>query len=259
MIVNDNLINRPISMTRTRQWTAAQWKAQMPCHPLFGVQPMGGPTAMGLAFSMTVNQNYKPAPPAILGGDTIPPYKIELRSFVADIKENSYPTLTDLEDAFFEMLMGHMEFPPTRVYDPENRNAIAVILNRARVLIATRTRRGAGNVIIAGDNTIKLLCQSDHNLITYPMPQAVSFLGSNLEPVGTFLNNIATIYRHKRWHPDHPAVICYKGASEVDAGAFLMVHELESGEMTYVLHVAESEDRLSPWHHYYSAAAIVPR
>ena len=95
--------------------------------------------------------------------------------------------------------------------------ALAVLINRAANLIATRTRRGAGNYVVISPTMLTVL-QSATTSAFARTTEGTFEAPTNTKMVGT-LNNAMKIYVNT-YAADDDVLVGYKGSSESDAAAF---------------------------------------
>jgi len=96
--------------------------------------------------------------------------------------------------------------------------ALAVLINRAANLIATRTRRGAGNYVVVSPTMLTVL-QSATTSAFARTTEGPFEAPTNTKFVGT-LNNTVRVFVDQYAADDAPVLVGYKGDGEMDAAAF---------------------------------------
>jgi hypothetical protein len=96
--------------------------------------------------------------------------------------------------------------------------ALAVLINRAANLIATRTRRGAGNYVVVSPTMLTVL-QSATTSAFARTTEGPFEAPTNTKFVGT-LNNTMKVFVDQYAADDAPILVGYKGDGEMDAAAF---------------------------------------
>ena len=96
--------------------------------------------------------------------------------------------------------------------------ALAVLINRAANLIATRTRRGAGNYVVVSPTMLTVL-QSATTSAFARTTEGPFEAPTNTKFVGT-LNNTMRVFVDQYAADDAPVLVGYKGDGEIDAAAF---------------------------------------
>ena len=96
--------------------------------------------------------------------------------------------------------------------------ALAVLINRAANLIATRTRRGAGNYVVISPTMLTVL-QSATTSAFARTTEGPFEAPTNTKFVGT-LNNTMRVFVDQYAADDAPILVGYKGDGEMDAAAF---------------------------------------
>ena len=96
--------------------------------------------------------------------------------------------------------------------------ALAVLINRAANLIATRTRRGAGNYVVISPTMLTVL-QSATTSAFARTTEGPFEAPTNTKFVGT-LNNTMRVFVDQYAADDAPVLVGYKGDGEIDAAAF---------------------------------------
>jgi hypothetical protein len=96
--------------------------------------------------------------------------------------------------------------------------ALAVLINRAANLIATRTRRGAGNYVVVSPTMLTVL-QSATTSAFARTTEGPFEAPTNTKFVGT-LNNTVRVFVDQYAADDAPILVGYKGDGEMDAAAF---------------------------------------
>lgn len=95
--------------------------------------------------------------------------------------------------------------------------ALAILINRQSNLIASRTRRGAGNWTVVSPTALTIL-QSATTSAFARTTEGVFDAPTNTKFVGT-LNNSMRVYVNQYWNDFMPVLVGYKG-NEMDAAAF---------------------------------------
>ena len=130
-----------------------------------------------------------------------------------------------------EILLSLRALPgaPTAVYDQaavsgtatyvgDEHAALAVLINRQANLIASRTRRGAGNWCVLSPTALTILQSATTSAFarttegTFEAPTNTKFVGT--------LNNSMRVYVDQYANDATPVLIGYKGAGEIDAAAY---------------------------------------
>lgn len=118
---------------------------------------------------------------------------------------------------------------PTAIYDQSRvtgtpnfvgdaHAALASMINRQAQLIASRTRRGAGNWIVLSPTALTMLQSAGTSTFarttegTFDAPTNTKFVGT--------LNNAQRVYVDQYAQDDTPVLVGYKGNSEIEAAAF---------------------------------------
>jgi hypothetical protein len=96
--------------------------------------------------------------------------------------------------------------------------ALAVLINRSANLIASRTRRGAGNYVVVSP-TILTVLQSATTSAFARTTEGPFEAPTNTKFVGT-LNNTMKVFVNQYAADDTPILVGYKGDGEMDAAAF---------------------------------------
>jgi hypothetical protein len=96
--------------------------------------------------------------------------------------------------------------------------ALAVLINRAANLIATRTRRGAGNYVVISPTMLTVL-QSATTSAFARTTEGPFEAPTNTKFVGT-LNGTMRVFVDQYAADDSPVLVGYKGDGEIDAAAF---------------------------------------
>ena len=96
--------------------------------------------------------------------------------------------------------------------------ALAVLINRAANLIATRTRRGAGNYVVVSPTMLTVL-QSATTSAFARTTEGPFEAPTNTKFVGT-LNGTMRVFVDQYAADDSPVLVGYKGDGEIDAAAF---------------------------------------
>ena len=96
--------------------------------------------------------------------------------------------------------------------------ALAILINRQANLIASRTRRGAGNWVVVSPTALTIL-QSATTSAFARTTDGVFEAPTNTRYVGT-LNNAMRVYVDQYASDATPVLIGYKGPNEVDAAAY---------------------------------------
>ncbi len=96
--------------------------------------------------------------------------------------------------------------------------ALAVLINRQANLIASRTRRGAGNWVVVSPTALTVLQSATTSAFarttegTFEAPTNTKFVGT--------LNNSMRVYVDQYASDATPVLVGYKGAGEIDAAAY---------------------------------------
>lgn len=96
--------------------------------------------------------------------------------------------------------------------------ALAVLINRSANLIATRTRRGAGNWVVVSPTMLTVL-QSATTSAFARTTEGPFEAPTNTKFVGT-LNNTMKVFVNQYAADNSPILVGYKGDGEMDAAAF---------------------------------------
>ena len=96
--------------------------------------------------------------------------------------------------------------------------ALAVLINRAANLIATRTRRGAGNYVVVSPTMLTVL-QTATTSAFARTTEGPFEAPTNTKFVGT-LNGTMRVFVDQYAADDAPVLVGYKGDGEIDAAAF---------------------------------------
>ena len=106
----------------------------------------------------------------------------------------------------------------TATYVGDEHAALAVLINRQANLIASRTRRGAGNWTVVSPTALTILQSATTSAFarttegTFEAPTNTKFVGT--------LNNSMRVYVDQYADDATPVLIGYKGAGEIDAAAY---------------------------------------
>ena len=106
----------------------------------------------------------------------------------------------------------------TATYVGDEHAALAVLINRQANLIASRTRRGAGNWAVISPTALTILQSATTSAFarttegTFEAPTNTKFVGT--------LNNSMRVYVDQYANDATPVLIGYKGAGEIDAAAY---------------------------------------
>jgi len=106
----------------------------------------------------------------------------------------------------------------TATYVGDEHAALAVLINRQANLIASRTRRGAGNWTVVSPTALTILQSATTSAFarttegTFEAPTNTKFVGT--------LNNSMRVYVDQYANDATPVLIGYKGAGEIDAAAY---------------------------------------
>ena len=106
----------------------------------------------------------------------------------------------------------------TATYVGDEHAALAVLINRQANLIASRTRRGAGNWAVVSPTSLTILQSATTSAFarttegTFEAPTNTKFVGT--------LNNSMRVYVDQYANDATPVLIGYKGAGEIDAAAY---------------------------------------
>lgn len=106
----------------------------------------------------------------------------------------------------------------TATYVGDEHAALAVLINRQANLIASRTRRGAGNWVVVSPTALTIL-QSATTSAFARTTEGVFEAPTNTKFVGT-LNNSMRVYVDQYAGDDTPVLVGYKGPGEIDAAAY---------------------------------------
>lgn len=189
-------------------------------------------------------------------------------------------SLVDAEEKAFDLIVNQCRPTPANTYDVEQIiasnafsvgdefAALSVLITRQSSLIATRTRRGRGNVVIVSRAAFKIMSAArSGTLVINPHYREADVISdslvlaqhdwSALELVGT-LNQYLNVYVNGLWQDDHPVIIGYKNNTsgkigESDAGLMLLPNLDES---FYLVLPKTHERSLMPWHDYYGTVGI---
>jgi len=106
----------------------------------------------------------------------------------------------------------------TATFVGDEHAALAVLINRTANLIATRTRRGAGNYAVVSPASLTVLQSATTSAFarttegTFEAPTNTKFVGT--------LNSAMKVYVDSYANDTTPVLVGYKGSSEADAPAF---------------------------------------
>jgi Major capsid protein Gp23 len=106
----------------------------------------------------------------------------------------------------------------TATYVGDEHAALAVLINRQANLIASRTRRGAGNWIVVSPTALTIL-QSATTSAFARTTEGVFEAPTNTKFAGT-LNNSMRVYVDQFAADNTPVLVGYKGPGETDAAAY---------------------------------------
>ncbi|KKN44260.1 hypothetical protein LCGC14_0694650 [marine sediment metagenome] len=106
----------------------------------------------------------------------------------------------------------------TATYVGDEHAALAVLINRQANLIASRTRRGAGNWVVVSPTALTIMQSATTSAFarttegTFEAPTNTKFVGT--------LNNSMRVYVDQYANDATPVLIGYKGPGEIDAAAY---------------------------------------
>lgn len=106
----------------------------------------------------------------------------------------------------------------TATYVGDEHAALAVLINRQANLIASRTRRGAGNWTVVSPTALTILQSATTSAFarttegTFEAPTNTKFVGT--------LNNSMRVYVDQYANDATPVLVGYKGPGEIDAAAY---------------------------------------
>lgn len=106
----------------------------------------------------------------------------------------------------------------TATYVGDEHAALAVLINRQANLIASRTRRGAGNWVVVSPTALTIMQSATTSAFarttegTFEAPTNTKFVGT--------LNNSMRVYVDQYANDSTPVLIGYKGPGEIDAAAY---------------------------------------
>jgi hypothetical protein len=106
----------------------------------------------------------------------------------------------------------------TATYVGDEHAALAVLINRQANLIASRTRRGAGNWAVVSPTALTILQSATTSAFarttegTFEAPTNTKFVGT--------LNNSMRVYVDQYAGDSTPVLVGYKGPGEIDAAAY---------------------------------------
>ena len=106
----------------------------------------------------------------------------------------------------------------TATFVGDEHAALAVLINRSANLIATRTRRGAGNYVVVSPTMLTVL-QSATTSAFARTTEGPFEAPTNTKFVGT-LNGTMRVFVDQYAADDAPVLVGYKGDGEIDAAAF---------------------------------------
>tara|TARA_B110000908_G_scaffold168166_1_gene222514 strand:- start:420 stop:1583 length:1164 start_codon:yes stop_codon:yes gene_type:complete len=106
----------------------------------------------------------------------------------------------------------------TATFVGDQHAALAVLINRAANIIATRTRRGAGNYVVISPTMLTVL-QSATTSAFARTTEGPFEAPTNTKFVGT-LNNTMRVFVDQYAADTAPVLVGYKGDGEIDAAAF---------------------------------------
>ena len=106
----------------------------------------------------------------------------------------------------------------TATYVGDEHAALAILINRGANLIASRTRRGAGNWVVVSPTALTILQSATTSAFarttegTFEAPTNTKFVGT--------LNNSMRVYVNQYAPDDANVLVGYKGPGEIDAAAY---------------------------------------
>jgi len=106
----------------------------------------------------------------------------------------------------------------TATYVGDEHAALAVLINRQANLIASRTRRGAGNWVVLSPTALTIMQSATTSAFarttegTFEAPTNTKFVGT--------LNNSMRVYVDQYAGDSTPVLVGYKGPGEIDAAAY---------------------------------------
>lgn len=116
--------------------------------------------------------------------------------------------------------------PPSSTFDSETaispvfigdtHASLAILINRQANLIASRTRRGAGNWCLVSPTALTILQSATTSAFAPSSGFDRTIKISEISFAGT-LNNSVRVYLNPHAHEDIPILVGYKGSSEMDA------------------------------------------
>mgnify|MGYP001575973181 CR=1 FL=1 len=141
------------------------------------------------------------------------------QEITAEIDQEVLTSLRSLAGAVTDTFnQGTIQTNHTTTFVGDAHAALAVLINRAANLIATRTRRGAGNYVVLSPTMLTVL-QSATTSAFARTTEGPFEAPTNTKFVGT-LNGTMRVFVDQYAADDAPVLVGYKGDGEIDAAAF---------------------------------------
>jgi hypothetical protein len=141
------------------------------------------------------------------------------QEITAEIDQEVLTSLRTLAGAAADTYnQGTIQTTHTTTFVGDAHAALAVLINRAANLIATRTRRGAGNYVVVSPTMLTVL-QSATTSAFARTTEGPFEAPTNTKFVGT-LNGTMRVFVDQYAADDAPVLVGYKGDGEIDAAAF---------------------------------------
>lgn len=228
-------------------------------HPLFGIQEGTTVSSMRLVYPVATTSDEN------LQGKNMTVDVFE--HYLDDSNSTLYSKLEDVEDAAIDKITSSVKSSTFDIdFMSSSTNNIrdefpvlSILIRRQAQLIATRTRRAAGNIAIVSQFIADafIFFPSDQFLNPYTSTNSVPVEGSKLSFVGT-LNNRIQVFVHPDWEASHPVIIAFTGTGEYiindpsqDSG--LLVGKTDDD---YRLFADETTPGIGDWMDYYGVVGI---
>ena len=141
------------------------------------------------------------------------------QEITAEIDQEVLTSLRSLAGAVTDTYnQGAIQTAHTTTFVGDAHAALAVLINRAANLIATRTRRGAGNYVVLSPTMLTVL-QSATTSAFARTTEGPFEAPTNTKFVGT-LNGTMRVFVDQYAADNAPVLVGYKGDGEIDAAAF---------------------------------------
>jgi hypothetical protein len=218
-----------------------------PKNVAFGLQPLGD---NGTVFALATGKAT-----AVTEGEGIGGMRLSVTITREEPAPERYPTVEAAEDRIFADILATVPVSETISTDGIDAQAVnAIRINRAANLIAARTRRGAGNVVLLHADDLSLFSLFQCKSASFAPAGSARTIGRWTE-AGS-LNNCIAVWTTTALPASiarGTAVVCYRGTSETDCAAFIA----EDGDAFGVVIKDASTYRLAASSDYFGVVTLV--